>query len=62
MCLRYSRTERALNSVILESYIQGVSTRNVMNAVQSSGIENISASYVPALASDLDANVKPFLE
>ena len=62
MCLRYSRIEKALNSVIFESYIQGVSTRNVMNAVQSSGIENISASYVPALASDLDANVKSFLE
>jgi putative transposase len=27
---RYSRVEKALNSVILESYIQGVSTRNVM--------------------------------
>ncbi len=42
--------------------MQGVSTRNVMSAVQSLGIENVSASYVSALASDLDANVKPFLE
>ena len=36
---RYSRVERALDSVILESYIQGVSTRNVMNVVESLGVE-----------------------
>jgi transposase-like protein len=30
---KYSRVEKALNSVILESYIQGVSTRNVMNGL-----------------------------
>ena len=59
---RYSRVERALDSVILESYIQGVSTRNVMNVVESLGVENISASYVSTLASELDASVKSFLE
>lgn len=59
---RYSRVEKALNSVILESYIQGVSTRNVMNVVESLGIGNISASYVSSLASELDAGVKSFLE
>lgn len=59
---RYSRVEKALDSVILESYIQGVSTRNVMNVVESLGVENISASYVSALASELDAKVKSFLE
>ncbi len=59
---RYSRVEKALDSVILESYIQGVSTRNVMNVVESLGVENISASYVSTLASELDANVKSFLE
>lgn len=59
---RYSRVEKALDSVILESYIQGVSTRNVRNVVESLGIENVSASYVSALASDLDAGVKAFLE
>ena len=36
---RYSRVEKALDSVILESYIQGVSTRNVMNVVESLGVE-----------------------
>ena len=59
---RYSRVEKALNSVILESYIQGVSTRNVRNVVDSLGVENISASYVSTLASELDEKVKSFLE
>jgi putative transposase len=59
---KYSRVEKALDSVILESYIQGVSTRNVMNVVDSLGVENISASYVSTLASELDAKVKSFLE
>ena len=59
---KYSRVEKALDSVILESYIQGVSTRNVMNVVESLCVENISASYVSTLASELDARVKSFLE
>ena len=33
-----------------------------MNVIESLGVENISASYVPALASELDARVKSFLE
>ena len=59
---RYSRVEKALDSVMLESYINGVSTRNVMNVVRSLGMENVSASYVSTLASELDARVKRFLE
>ncbi|SIM61696.1 IS256 family transposase [Cuniculiplasma divulgatum] len=59
---RYSRVEKALDSVMLESYLHGVSTRNVMNVVRSLGMENVSASYVSSLASGLDANVKTFLE
>ena len=59
---RYSRVEKALDSVILESYIQGVSTRNVRNIVENMGMENVSASYVSSLASELDAGVKSFLE
>ena len=35
---RYSRVEKAMDSVILESYIQGVSTRNVKNIVENLGI------------------------
>ncbi len=37
---RYSRDERVLDSVILESYIQGVLTRNVMNVMESLGVYN----------------------
>ena len=59
---KYSRVEKTLNSVILESYIHGVSTRNVMNVVESLGVENISASCVSSPASELDARVKSFLE
>jgi transposase-like protein len=33
---KYSRTEKAIDSVILESYLQGVSTRNVTRVVQLS--------------------------
>jgi transposase-like protein len=43
---RYSRVEKALDSVILESYIQGVSTRNVRKVIESPGLKNVSASYI----------------
>ena len=59
---RYSRVEKALDSVILESYLQGVSTRNVRNVVENLGMENVSASYVSSLSAELDATVKSFLE
>ena len=59
---RYSRVDKALDSVILESYIQGVSTRNVKSIVENLGMENVSASYVSALASELDSRVRGFLE
>lgn len=42
---------------MLESYISGVSTRNVTNVVEALGMENVSPSYISSLASDLDANV-----
>ena len=57
MLERYSGVEKALDSVIPESYIQDVSTGNVMNVVESPGVENISASYVSTLSSELDAKV-----
>ncbi len=59
---RYSRVEKAIDSVILESYINGVSTRNVRNVVAALGLENVSASYVSSLSSELDVKVKQFLE
>ncbi|MEM0134658.1 MAG: transposase [Thermoplasmatales archaeon] len=48
---RYSSAENVFNSVILESYIQCVSAGNVMNVVESLGVESISTSYVSAIAS-----------
>ena len=59
---RYSRVERAVESAILESYIQGVSTRRVKSIVETLGIRKVSPSYVSSLSSDLDQKVKEFLE
>ena len=36
----YSRVENALTSVIMETYIQGVATRDVRSVVESLGVEN----------------------
>ena len=57
----YSRVERAVESIILESYLSGVSTRSVNKVVQSLDIE-VSPSYVSSLSSRLDKTVNEFLE
>lgn len=54
--------EKALDSVILKSYMVGVSTKYAMHVVQSLGIENESASYVSSLSTKLDAQMKSFIE
>jgi len=59
---RYSRVERALENAIIESYIQGVSTRRIRSIVESLGIEGISADTVSRMAHDLDQGVTEFLE
>ena len=41
---RYSRVEKALINAVIESYLQGVSTRRVQDIVSQLGIENLSAS------------------
>ena len=56
------RAERALTAVIVESYVQGVSTRRVEDLVQSLGIEKLSKSQVSRLARELDTDVKAFRE
>jgi len=48
--------------VIVESYVQGVSTRKVEELVQSLGVEHLSKSQVSRLARDLDEQVKAFRE
>ncbi len=59
---RYSRTEKALVNAIIESYLQGVSTRNVENVISYLGVNQISASYVSKVARELDVKVKEFME
>jgi transposase-like protein len=56
------RAEKALTSVVVEAYVQGVSTRRVEDLVQSLGIEKLSKSQVSAMAKELDSSVKAFRE
>lgn len=56
------RAEKALTSVVVEAYVQGVSTRRVEDLVQSLGIEKLSKSQVSTLAKELDGAVKAFRE
>jgi len=57
---RYSRTKKALENSILESCIQGVSTRKIQEIVAHLGVAKISASYVSKLAAELDQTVYLF--
>ncbi len=50
-----------MESAILESYLQGVSTRKIQEIVAHLGVEKISASYVSKIATELDQNVHLFL-
>jgi len=59
---RYSRTEKAIVNAIIESYLQGVSTRNVEKVISYLGVNQISASYVSKVAQELDVKVSEFLE
>jgi transposase-like protein len=59
---RYSRTEKALVNVIIESYLQGVSTRNVENVISHLGVNQLSAFYVSKVAQELDVKVNEFME
>jgi transposase-like protein len=59
---RYSRVEKALINAIVESYLQGVSTRRVQDIVSRLGIEDLSASSVSRIAKELDERVEDFLK
>jgi len=59
---KYARTEKALVNAIIESYLQGVSTRNVETIIAHLGVEQISASYVSKVGRELDTKVKEFME
>ncbi len=58
---RYTRVEKALENAIIESYLQGVSTRKIREIVSHLGVDRISPSAVSRIAQDLDAKVQEFL-
>jgi len=59
---RYARVEKALEAAIIESYLQGVSTRRIQDVVSQLGVENISPSTVSQMAKELDQVVDEFLK
>lgn len=58
---RYARVEQAVLNMVLESYLQGVSTRRIREVVKHLGIEDLSRSSVSRIAEDLDEKVREFL-
>ena len=58
---RYSRVEKALINAVIESYLQGVSTRRVKDIVSRLGVEELSASSVSRISKELDGKVDEFL-
>jgi putative transposase len=59
---RYSRVEKALLNAVIESYLQGVSTRRIKDIVSQLGIEDLSASSVSRISKELDEKVEEFLK
>jgi putative transposase len=58
---RYARVEKALVNAIVESYLQGVSTRKIQEIVAHLGIDQLSPTSVSWMAKDLDDQVQAFL-
>ena len=58
---RYSRVEKALQNAIIESYLQGVSTRRIREIVNALSGEEISPSTVSRIGKELDEKVRQFL-
>jgi transposase-like protein len=54
------RAERALVSVVAESYVNGVSTRKVDRVAKAMGIDGLSKSRVSEMAQSLDEMVEAF--
>jgi len=59
---RYSRVENSILCAVSESYISGVSTRNIREIFSNFGIDNISKSSVSRIATELDEKVEEFLK
>jgi putative transposase len=58
---RYARVEQAVLNMVLESYLQGVSTRRIREVIKHLGIEDLSSSSVSRIAAELDLKVGEFL-
>jgi putative transposase len=57
-----TRAEQALVSVVMESYVNGVSTRKVERVVEQLGIAGMSKSAVSRMCAALDEQVSAFRE
>lgn len=55
-------SEKTLNAVILEAWINGVSTRKVDALVQSMGMTGISRSQVSSICRGIDERVQTFMQ
>ena len=54
------RCEQAIVSVVMEAYVNGVSTRKVDRLVEQLGIQGMSKDRVSRMCRDLDAHVQQF--
>ena len=55
---RWSRVDASLAALVVEAYVNGVSTRDMALLAQSLGVASLSSSEVSRLASELDAQVE----
>ena len=55
---RWSRVDASLAALVVEAYVNGVSTRDMAPLAQSLGVASLSSSEVSRLASELDAQVE----
>ena len=51
------RAEKALASVVMQAYVEGVSTRRVDDVAKAMGVEGISSSQVSRICAELDETV-----
>jgi putative transposase len=58
---RYARVEQAVLNMVVESCLQGVSTRRIREVVKHLGVDDLSRSSVSRIAGELDEKVRQFL-
>lgn len=57
---RFRRSERALIAVIQESFVRGISTRDMEAVLAQMGVERLAKSQVSELCQELDAKAEAF--